>query len=50
MPQGYEASLFSLLGVCNISFTWIGSLCITVGGRIRSVYPQLESAWFFFNP
>lgn len=28
LPQGYEASLFSLLGVCNVSFTWIGSLVI----------------------
>ena len=39
LPQGYEASLFSLLGVCNISFTWIGSLVIagslTATGSMR---------------
>jgi len=28
LPHGFEASLFSLLGVCTVAFTWIGSLII----------------------
>jgi|TARA_B110000977_G_scaffold49387_1_gene67045 MFS-type transporter involved in bile tolerance (Atg22 family) len=27
-PRGYEASLFSLCGVCTVAFTWIGSLIV----------------------
>jgi len=26
LPHGYEAALFSLLGVCSVGFSWIGSL------------------------
>jgi UMF1 family MFS transporter len=28
LPHGFEASLFSMLGVCTVAFTWIGSLII----------------------
>jgi UMF1 family MFS transporter len=33
-PRGYEAALFSLVGVCTVAFTWIGSLI--VGGLLAA--------------
>ena len=40
VPHGYESSLFSLLGVATVAFTWIGSLVVssvfTATGSMRT--------------
>ena len=40
VPHGYESSLFSLLGVATVRFTWIGSLVVssvfTATGSMRT--------------
>lgn len=46
LPQGYEASLFSLLGVCNVSFMWIGSLVIAASLRITG---SMRMGFLFVN-
>jgi len=38
-PQGYEAAMFSLLGICTVAFIWIGSavlaMFLTATGSMR---------------
>ena len=56
-PHGYEASMFSLLGICTVAFVWIGSavlaMFLSATGSMRWVYwrrrPSRLSRYGYFR-